>query len=190
MIAGVLLAAGGARRFGAQKLVAPLHGKPVVRHAAQTLSGVTDACIVVVGSAADEVRTALASLDLSIVENAHWIDGLGGSLARGIAALGDDAEAAVIAMGDQPSIDPGVIQAVIACWRETGKPIVSARYRGIGGHPVLFARALFPALCELHGDAGARLLIERSARSVAYVDVDAPMPRDVDTPDDLRALGS
>jgi CTP:molybdopterin cytidylyltransferase MocA len=40
----------------------------------------------------------------------------------------------------------------------------------------------------LDGDAGARLLIERSPARVAYVDVDTAIPRDVDTPEDLQRL--
>ena len=77
---------------------------------------------------------------------------------------------------------------VIARWRETGKPIVSASYRGVRGHPVLFARPVFPELLQLHGDAGARLLIERTPERVSYVQVDAPMPPDIDTSGELEAL--
>jgi molybdenum cofactor cytidylyltransferase len=77
---------------------------------------------------------------------------------------------------------------VIARWRETALPIVSASYRGVRGHPVLFARSVFPELSELQGDAGARLLIERSPARVSYVEIDSEMPRDVDTTEQLAAL--
>jgi len=102
--------------------------------------------------------------------------------------MSDDVEALVVAVGDQPGLDPGVMRSVITRWRETGLPIVSASYRGARGHPVLFARPVFAELLALQGDAGARLLIERSAERVSYVEVDAEMPPDVDTTEQLAAL--
>lgn len=188
MIVGLLLAAGGARRFKTQKLVAPHRGVALVEHAAMRLGAATDRVIAVVGHDADAVRGALAGLDVQIVENQEWDRGLSSSIRRGVEAMPDDAEALVIAVGDQPGLDPGVTRSVISRWRETGLPIVSASYRGARGHPVLFARAVFPELLELAGDAGARLLIERSPERVAYVEVDTEMPPDVDTAEQLAAL--
>jgi molybdenum cofactor cytidylyltransferase len=188
VIAGLLLAAGGSRRFKSQKLIARYRGVALVEHAAMRLRAATDGVIAVVGHDADAVRGVLAGLDVRIVENEDWNAGLSTSIRRGVEAMPDDAEALVVAVGDQPGLDTGVIQAVIAQWRETGLPIVSASYRGARGHPVLFARSVFPELLELKGDAGARLLIERSPEHVAYVEVDAEMPPDVDTTEQLAAL--
>lgn len=188
MIAGVLLAAGGARRFHSQKLVAMLNGQPVVRHAASALAGATDSLVVVVGHEGSSVAEALRGLDAKVVENPSWELGLATSLKRGVEAVAAKCDAVIVAAGDQPGLDDAVVRAVIERWRETGLPIVSARYRGVGGHPVLFARSTFAEVAALAGDAGARLLIERSPDRVAYVEIDAPMPKDVDTTDDLAAL--
>ena len=188
MIVGLLLAAGGARRFKRQKLVATYRGAPLVTHAARALRSATDGVIVVVGHDADTVRSALAGIDARVVENVDWEIGLASSIRRGVEAMPIEAEALVVTVGDQPGLDPPVIRAVIARWRETGSPIVSASYRGARGHPVLFAQSVFPELLELQGDAGARLLIERSPARVSYVEVDAVMPPDVDTIEQLAAL--
>jgi molybdenum cofactor cytidylyltransferase len=190
MIAGVLLAAGGARRFRSQKLVALLDGEAVVRHSAKVLSSVVDQVVVVVGSEADAVKGALHGLHVHFVENAEWEQGLATSLIAGIASLSPVVEAAVVTLGDQPRIDAGVIRAAVDTWRVAREKvaIVSASYRGVRAHPVVFAREIFPELLALDGDAGARLLIERSPARVAYVDVDAAVPRDVDTPEDLQRL--
>lgn len=188
MITGVLLAAGGARRFRRQKLVAPLVGVPIVRHSANAFAAVTDNLIAVVGHEGAEVERALEGTGARIVQNPDWELGLATSIQRGVSAVGPECEAIVIGVGDQPEIDPAIIRMVIARWRETGKPIVSASYRGVRGHPVLFARAVFPELLQLHGDAGARLLIERTPERVSYVQVDAPMPPDIDTSGELEAL--
>jgi CTP:molybdopterin cytidylyltransferase MocA len=188
VIAGLLLAAGGARRFGSQKLVAELRGEPLVRHGARVLAAETDRVIAVVGWESALVRVALAGLEITAVDNADWALGLATSLRAGIAALPVECEAVVVMLGDQPDMDAAVIRAVIGQWRSTGKAIVSASYGGTRAHPVLFARSVFPELLALDGDAGARLLIERSPERVAYVEVSTPLPRDVDTGEDLRSL--
>jgi len=190
VIAGVLLAAGGARRFGSQKLVATFAGVPLVRHAADALSRATDGLLVVVGRDADAVRASLRGIDAVIVENSDWSTGLASSIRCGVAGVPPDTEAIVVALGDQPGIGSAVIERLIARWRESGMPIAAVRYRGQRGHPVLFDRSLFAEIATLEGDVGARGLIDLSPDRVAYVDVDEPMPVDVDTRRDLDALGS
>ena len=189
MIVGVLLAAGAGTRFGSQKLLARVNGSPIVATAARGLAPLVDSLIVVVGSEAESVSQALAGIDVgSVVANPRWADGLSTSLRLGVGSAASIADAVVIALGDQPSLDPGVVRMVVARWRETGKPIVATRYRGVQGHPVLLGRAVFGEVMSITGDVGARDLIRRDAARVAFLDVDADAPRDVDTPDDLAAL--
>jgi molybdenum cofactor cytidylyltransferase len=188
VIAGILLAAGGARRFGAQKLVQSLDGRPLVRYAAETLAAETDGLLVVVGNDATAVGAAVDGVATQIVENPDWGDGLSTSLRAGVASLPPDVDAVVVCLGDQPRIGRDVIRGVIAEWRVSGLPIVSARYRGVRGHPVLFDRSVFSELATLEGDAGARMLIERDVTRVGYVNVDAPVPGDVDLPSDLKSF--
>lgn len=186
VIVGLLLAAGGARRFGSQKLVAELDGTPIVRQSAEILAQVTDGLIVVVGHEGDRVRAAIGDITATFVENANWALGMSASLKLGFAEVPDGADAVLIALGDQPGIDADVARAVIAAWREAKRPIVVARYADGRGHPVLFSREMFAELQTIEGDQGARSVIERSGDRVAFVDVGAAAPRDIDTPDDLR----
>jgi Uncharacterized MobA-related protein len=187
MIAGVLLAAGGARRFGSQKLIAPFRGVPLVRHAAVTLASATDQLIVVVGNGRERVRDALHGLSANFVENAAWADGLASSLRCGIAAVAPEVHAIIVALGDQPEIDPLVIRAVAARWRETRQPIVVTRYADAQGHPTLFARELFGEIMGLTGDRGARRVIDRVPERVGIVEVQGTMPKDIDTALELSA---
>ena len=188
MIVGLLLAAGGATRFGSQKLVASASGAPIVAQTARSLASLVDRLNVVVGSDADAVRSALDGLECTVVENHEWAAGLSTSLRCGIDSAPADTKAVIVALGDQPGIDPGIVRKVIAKWRETGQPIVATRYRGNQGHPVLLGCSVFGDVRSISGDVGARLLIERDPSRVAFVDIDADAPRDVDTPDDLAAL--
>jgi molybdenum cofactor cytidylyltransferase len=186
MIIGVLLAAGGGRRFGSQKLVAPLDGVPIVRRAFDALSPSTDGTVVVVGSEAGAVTRALEGTTANIVVNAGWALGLSTSLRCGILATPPSTEAVIVALGDEPVIDPHVCRELVRAWRRDKRAIVAVRYNGVQDHPVLFDRAVFGELTSLEGDVGAKAVITRLAERVGFVDVSAPQPIDVDEPADIR----
>lgn len=188
MIAGVLLAAGAGRRFGADKLGALLDGEPVVRHAARMVRAKVDALWVVVAPQDESVAMALAGIDIRIVVNARAHEGSGTSIAAGIAALPANAEAAVVALGDQPRLAAGVIDRLLRTHREGRCAIVAPTYRGVQANPVLFARSVFAELLALEGDEGARSVVLREPSRLELVAIDAPVPSDVDHPDDLQKL--
>lgn len=188
--AAVVLAAGTARRFGGQKLLVPLHGRPLVRRTVENVlaSGVTDV-VVVLGADADGVQAALAGLPVRFVVNPDYRDGMSTSLRCGIRALDPDVEAALIVLGDQPTVGPELMRRVVAAQRDSGKPIAAPVYAGTQGNPVVFARAVFGELDALDGDRGAREIVQRDPARVAHVHVHGAMPRDVDTREDYEALG-
>jgi CTP:molybdopterin cytidylyltransferase MocA len=188
VIAGVLLASGASRRFGADKLVAPLGGRPVVRWSAEALAHAVDACHVVVRQDAERVREALSGLDVRFVPNPDAASGMASAIRAGIAAVGEGAEAAVIALADQPFVASNVIEALVARWRTGGVRAVATRYADGQGHPVLFGATLFPSLLALGGDRGARAVLDSLGDDLALVDVAGARPADVDTPEALRAL--
>jgi molybdenum cofactor cytidylyltransferase len=189
--AGVLLAAGLSRRMGEPKLLLPLGGRAVVRHAAEGLLSAGLAPVVVVtGREEAGVRAALEGLAVDIVSNPVPEAGQSGSVRLGIASLPAGTAAAVIALGDQPLVPPDVIPRLIEALRGSGKVIAIPRYRDGIGNPVLFRSDVFGELLALGGDRGARAVIERDPSRVAVVEVDQPMPQDVDTPEDYARLRS
>ena len=106
-IAAVVLAAGRSTRMGAiNKLIAEIGGKPLVRIAAeQALASRAKPVIVVTGHERERVEAALAGLPVRLVHNPDYADGLGTSLKAGIAAVPDDADGAVVCLGDMPQVD-------------------------------------------------------------------------------------
>jgi molybdenum cofactor cytidylyltransferase len=190
VIAGLLLASGASRRFGANKLVAPLDGRPMVRWSAEALASAVDAAYVVVPSQDREIRAALRGLRLHWVENADANEGMASSIRAGVATLPAEAEAVVITLGDQPLIHGDLIRDVVATWRAAppGIRAVAAQYEDGRGHPVLFGAALFADLKALEGDRGARELLASLGDSLAVVRATGVRPADVDTPDALAAL--
>ena len=115
-------------------------------------------------------------------------EGQASSLRAGIAALPASVDAVLVALGDQPSLAPTIIPALLAARRTSPKLIVAPRYRDGQGNPVLFKREIFPELLRLTGDQGARPIIQKEPARVEWVELDLPMPPDVDTPDDYEKI--
>lgn len=190
MIAAVVLAAGRGERFGGEKVVAELHGIALVRHVVDRLrlAGLSPV-IVVAGASSVAVRDALLGTDADVVENPRPDDGMSASLRIGVEALPEECGAFLVALGDQPLLDAGVVRALTDTWRDSNAAAVVPVYRDGRGNPVLFDATMRRRLRALEGDAGARALLEAMGDRVVRVAVEADAPRDVDTPDDLRALG-
>ena len=191
MIAAVVLAAGLSRRMGQAKLLLPAGGRPIIRHAVDGVRAAgLDPVLVVTGPDSAPIEAALAGLDVRIVVNPAPEAGQAGSVRTGVAALPDAVDAVLIALGDQPSLAPDIIPALLAAHRTSGRPIVAPRYQDGPGNPVLFDRAIFPELLALVGDRGARPVITRDPARVEWVALDVPMPPDVDTPADYEKIRS
>ena len=145
MIAALVLAAGSAARMGSPKLLLPVGGEallaPVLRAARSSRCGTV---FVVVGAAAgsDEVAALVRQAGAHAVLNPRFAEGMGTSVAAGIAALPDDCEAAVVMLGDQPFVGAGTVNALIDAHRDTGRPLVASRYGAVLGAPMLIARSL------------------------------------------------
>jgi molybdenum cofactor cytidylyltransferase len=188
MIAGVVLAAGLARRMGRQKLLLQVGGKAVVRWSVEGVAPHVADLIVVTGGDDAGIRAALEGVPARFAVNPRPEAGQGSSIAVGIAALAPGTSAVLIALGDQPVLPGGVITTLLHTREQTGKAVVAPVYRGEQGTPVLFGAETFGELAALDGDAGARSIVQAHAGRVARVAIDAPMPLDVDTPEDYARL--
>ncbi len=179
---GILLAAGQGTRFGANKLLYPLEdGTPMAVASARHLKAALPRSLAVVADAESELAGRLAKEGLHIIENPRAAEGMGTSIACGVAAS-PDARGWVIALADMPHIPVAVIQAV-AAGLEQGADIIAPDYRGQRGHPVGFAARHGPALMQLDGDTGARGIIAANSGSLQLIETsDAGVIFDIDNP--------
>ncbi len=189
-VAGVILAAGASRRLGQPKQLLPLGDRPVLAHTVSVARKTRlDPLLVVLGHVAGEIRRQVDLTDLIVVENPDYGEGLSTSVRLALRHLPADVEAAVFLLGDQPLVEPAVVEELIRAFCQHRAPIVQPRYAEGRGNPVLIARELFPELERLTGDTGARPLLERRASDVYLVDVRAfPRPADIDTWEDYERL--
>jgi CTP:molybdopterin cytidylyltransferase MocA len=178
-IAAVILAAGASTRFGSAKAAARIGSRSMVEVVADTAVAAGLSPVIVVAP------SFLALPDtVEVVVNDAPERGMSRSLRLGIAAVPTDAEAAVVLLADQPTIDVAHLRALDG-WRG-GTPIVVTRAGGVLGPPVLLERDAFAYVDGLTGDVGLRDLLRRGATEVTAVDHE-PLP-DVDTADDLHAI--
>jgi nicotine blue oxidoreductase len=164
VIPAVVLAAGASSRFGSpkQRLLLPAVLERVRQSPVEEI-------VVVLG--AHEVET-----DARTVRCADWATGPGASLRCGLAALPEDAEAAVVILADGPDLNPLAVRRLIRAWQLAEGELFAATYGGVRSHPVVIGRALWDSV----PDEGFRAM---EAELVECDDLGAP--GDVDRPDEL-----
>jgi molybdenum cofactor cytidylyltransferase len=184
----VVTAAGSAERFGGKKLLTPIDGEPLLDHTIDALldGGVAEVIVVVGKDARAELeRDVNAMLDPRVraVENPDPSRGMFSSIREGVAQAQGDA--ILVMPGDMPFVSPETVRAVIAAY-ESKPAIVSPRYRGKRGHPVVLPASLRDEIRT--ATPGATLHDVIHAHPDLRVDVDVDdrgVVRDVDRVEDL-----
>lgn len=188
-LAALLLAAGAGRRFGGAKQVAALRGRPLLLRALDLALGcpaVNAGAWVVTGAHRTVVESCLAGTPAVLVHNPAWSSGMGSSIAAGVAALPEGADAVLLLLVDQAALDVADVGRLCAAWLDAPGEPVAAAWRGHAGAPAIFPRSWWPRLATLAGDQGARDLLRRAPglRTVAM----ANAAQDVDTAAQLARL--
>ena len=187
--AGVVLAAGESTRFGYPKQLLDWKGKPFVRHIAETaLHAGLWPVVVVTGSHAADVESALSGLPVEIILNPEYQQGQSASIVKGISSLPEHTGSAIFLLADQPQIPEEIIRALVESHVEKMQlilaPLVLEERRA---NPVLFDRVTFPDLLKLKGDIGGRAIF--SNYKVEYIPWhDDGLLLDVDKPEDYQRL--
>jgi molybdenum cofactor cytidylyltransferase len=188
-VAAIVLAAGRSTRMGGpNKLLAEIGSRPLVRIAVeQALASRARPVIVVTGHQHDKIEAVLAGLDVKLVHNPNFPEGLSTSVRAGLAALPDEADGAIVCLGDMPQVTAALIDKLTAAFDpERGALVVVPVIDGKRGNPVVWARRFFPELMSIDGDIGARQVISRYPEAVTEVALtDTAALVDVDTPDAL-----
>jgi molybdenum cofactor cytidylyltransferase len=191
-IAAVVLAAGRSTRMGGpNKLLEMVGGKPLVRIAVEAaLASRARPVIVVTGHQRERVEEALAGLQVTLVHNPDFAEGLSTSLKVGIATVPGSADGAIICLGDMPHTSGKLIDRLVGTFDpERGALVVVPTVAGKRGNPVVWSRRFFADLAHVEGDVGARHLIgsyPEAVVEVALEDTDAFI--DVDTPEALQKV--
>jgi molybdenum cofactor cytidylyltransferase len=184
---GLILAAGGSRRLGYPKQLLPFNGATLLDHTVATAQAVGfQQLIVVLGGRSDDVRARVDLSGTQIVENPEYGHGCSSSIAAALPVLDPRTSVLVLMLGDQPGVTAETVRTLIAASHRAAMAI--CRYDDGPGHPFAFARSMFGELAALHGDKGVWKLLDRHQANVVDVPINGPVPRDVDTWADYRAI--
>ena len=187
----ILLAAGSSRRFGGNKLLAPLHGKPLYAWGLSALHDVCQergGCTLTVVSRYPEIRAAARALGAQAVDSPDSEKGQSYSIRSGLQALGrvEERDFLLFLPADQPWITPNTIVRLLdAAGPDTWT--ATAAFGKRVGTPTLFSARLLPDLLALEGDLGGRKLMGRPGQPCLVVQADSGRELDdVDYPEQLQ----
>jgi molybdenum cofactor cytidylyltransferase len=182
----VILAAGESKRMKVPKMLLPFNGESMIE---KVILNVTNSevfnTLVVLGSFRDEISGVIEYLPVIKCFNENYRDGMLSSIKCGLKSLPDQVAAVLILPGDQPLIEPEVINRIIAAYRKTGKGIVIPVHKKKRGHPILIDKKYFDIIKNFGKNEVLRSLSERYAKDLLEVEINSPgILKDFDTKED------
>ncbi len=184
----MILAAGESRRMGEAKLLLPFKGKTIIETiVGNVVKSNVDKILVVLGSEKEKIEEKIKNLPLEFAFNPDYRSGMLSSVQCGFKALAKDAQAALIILGDQPSVSSKVIDKIIAAYKKTGKGIVLPVYKKERGHPVLIDTKYREEVVSLSPQLGLRELVYNRPNDIFEVKVrTSSILCDIDDAEDYR----
>jgi molybdenum cofactor cytidylyltransferase len=184
----LILAAGGSRRFGADKLLADMVGEPVLARTVRAVSAVGFGEVAVVTRDEDKpLSAALSGLSCLIVHALNWEEGIAASIRAGVSALHHNSDGLFLFLGDMPLVPVELCKELADLAKTSGyaaRPLCG----DVPGHPVAFVAGALGDLISVKGDEGAGSLLRSAGARLAYLPTtDEGAILDVDTPEDLAA---
>lgn len=185
-VSGIILAAGRSQRMGHPKALLPIFGTTFLEHIVHQVraSRLVDYKIVL-GHRPEAILDRLPDLKPATVINSRYREGQLSSLQTGIRALDPEScDGLMMFLVDHPLVEPALIDRLIECFRQGDHPIVIPSYRMRRGHPVLFARELFPELLAANPDEGAVAVVRQHRQRIYHLEWKSDeILIDVDTPE-------
>jgi len=191
-IAALILAAGGSKRMGTPKQLLPWGGSTLLGHAVERASQLPcETVAVVLGANSEEIKEAIIDDTALIFEHTQWEDGLGTSIAWGIAQLlksAPEMDGVLILLADQPLVTTGYLKSIIHEFKAGKQQIIATSYdEQKQGVPALFDAIYFNELTALKGDKGAKEILQKHIAQLQLFSAEGQLS-DIDTLEDYRAL--
>lgn len=187
----ILLSAGSSTRLGKPKQLLNYQGERLLSHMVNVTAAVpAKPLVVVLGAKADLLIPEIDEAKASIAINKDYKTGMASSIITGLKYLEEKnplTDGVIILMCDQPFVSAVLLNDLIATQQQTAKPIVACNYGNTIGTPALFHKSIFNELLQLHGDTGARKIIQHHINEVAIVQFEKGII-DIDTEEDYENL--
>lgn len=192
MVYMIYLAAGPSSRYGRNKLLENIDGKPLYRHLLDILTVMKEEephrYELVVVTAYDEIEKAAEGLPLKVVRNKNQELGISHSIRLGIEACGEIGmhDHVMLAVADQPYVQEDELFGFIHMYKRSYKGIGCLSYEGVMGNPVIFQGKFVPELLALNGDVDGKEVIKEHPQEILLYEADcAKSLLDIDTPESI-----
>ncbi len=185
----IILAAGESKRMKEPKMLLPVQGKTMIEKTiTNVITSEVNNTLVVLGAFSNEIYDAISHLPVSVCINDNYVEGMLSSVQCGLCNIPGSAGAVLFVPGDQPLIEPLVINRVINAYHESGKGIAMPVYEGKRGHPLLVSGKYMEEIKGFGTNESLRSLACRHEDDVLEVIVDTPsVLKDFDTREDYLA---
>jgi|TARA_B110000046_G_C12816998_1_gene323697 molybdenum cofactor cytidylyltransferase len=187
----VILAAGNSSRMNAVKQLLPWKDGTLLTNAIEVgISSMVSSIIVVLGANSDKIKPSLKRLNVTVIENSQWKNGLGTSLAFAVNYMEDNniyADGVLCCLADMPFVTVKHLHDLIAGFELDNNSIVATSLKESVMVPALFDAFYFKDLVELTGDSGAKELLIKHQNNLIHIEVSSEkVLKDLDTPSDYN----
>lgn len=169
-IALVLLAAGSSVRFGGNKLLHIIEGKPMYRHVTDEIAGIEGDLFYkkVLVTQYRELADDCAFGDYQVIRNHNSRAGISYSIRLAVESLAADpcVSGICFAVCDQPYLKGKTLYDFITDFKLSNKGMGCLGAGDMLGNPAVFKREYFPELLSLTGDTGGKRVINRHPEDV------------------------
>ena len=185
----LLTAAGTGSRFGEDKLLLPVAGRPMGVHALDVLSDAPFALRVLVTSRDKAyLMEAAAERGFDLVINPDPERGMSSSVRLGTEHIVQAGayDGILYAVADQPNLSTDTVDRLVKAFENAPACIWAPEANGKRGNPVIFPASLFSELLAVTGDRGGRQVIAAHVELLRTIGVAPEELKDIDTKEDLR----
>lgn len=186
-LAAIVLAAGKSNRMGTNKLLLKVGERRVIDHIIHSLLPLTT--IVVLGHRASDIKGIAERLGAQTVVNHVYEEGMATSFQTGLRALDSGTDAVFMVLSDTFGFKKSLLERMSNVMEQNPDiHIVSPRFKGRNGHPVLIKKPLFKEFLKLGKGETMKDVVNRYRKQHRYVEADEWCTVDLDTHEDYKRI--
>lgn len=184
MITGIIMAAGFSKRMNKDKLMLDFGGISIIEMVIKAIKESNIDEIILVYRE-EKIKEIGIKNKVKTVYNDRAKLGQSESIKLGVNASPIETDAFMFFVGDQPFLDPSIINELIDVFEEQNTDIVAPMYKGKRGNPIIFSSKLKDELLKIEGDDGGKSIVAKIYDEVKFIHFDNDTARlDIDTWDE------
>ncbi len=181
MIECILLASGFGRRFGSNKLIHEINGKPMFLHTLEMLCELArknQNIKVTIVTQYEEIEEIALTMNCKVLMNDHAEEGIAASVRLGVE--NSQADWYFFFTADQPYLTGKTVESFLNNGIQSGRSLGSVMASGRPGNPTFFHKKWRPELLSLSGDTGGRKILKTHSEEIFWQEINENEIFDID----------